>query len=381
MNNLKASTQIILKDLASQYPDQVHFRKSTIVDVGKRYGYSGKDWDPIMTKDNRVKIGTYDLAGLIEPLRAEIAATNVVQMPKAAAQMQSIVNDEKNFASKDDTFVPWGAFHDIVKIVKSGMFYPTYISGLSGNGKTFMVEQACAKVNKEFIRVQINPETDEDDLLGGFRLIDGETVFAKGPVLKAMENGAILLLDEIDRATNKIMCLQGILEGKPVLVKKTGEIVKPADGFNVIATANTKGKGSEDGRFTAASIIDEAFLERFTISVDQKFPGLNIEKKIILKHMEKFNAVDEDFADKLVTWADIIRKTFYDDGVDEVISTRRLCHIVQTFSIFNKRDKAIDLCISRFDNDTKEAFLDLYSKVDADEIQAQPEDTNVSEEI
>ena len=364
MNNLKASTQIILKDLASQYPDQVHFRKSTIVDVGKRYGYSGKDWDPIMTKDNRVKIGTYDLAGLIEPLRAEIAATNVVQMPKAAAQMQSIVNDEKNFASKDDTFVPWGAFHDIVKIVKSGMFYPTYISGLSGNGKTFMVEQACAKVNKEFIRVQINPETDEDDLLGGFRLIDGETVFAKGPVLKAMENGAILLLDEIDRATNKIMCLQGILEGKPVLVKKTGEIVKPADGFNVIATANTKGKGSEDGRFTAASIIDEAFLERFTISVDQKFPGLNIEKKIILKHMEKFNAIDEDFADKLVTWADIIRKTFFDDGVDEVISTRRLCHIVQTFSIFNKRDKAIDLCISRFDDDTKSAFLDLYSKVD-----------------
>ena len=364
MNNLKASTQIILKDLASQYPDQVHFRKSTIVDVGKRYGYSGKDWDPIMTKDNRVKIGTYDLAGLIEPLRAEIAATNVVQMPKAAAQMQSIVNDEKNFASKDDTFVPWGAFHDIVKIVKSGMFYPTYISGLSGNGKTFMVEQACAKVNKEFIRVQINPETDEDDLLGGFRLIDGETVFAKGPVLKAMENGAILLLDEIDRATNKIMCLQGILEGKPVLVKKTGEIVKPADGFNVIATANTKGKGSEDGRFTAASIIDEAFLERFTISVDQKFPGLTIEKKIILKHMEKFNAVDEDFADKLVTWADIIRKTFFDDGVDEVISTRRLCHIVQTFSIFNKRDKAIDLCISRFDDDTKSAFLDLYSKVD-----------------
>ncbi len=364
MNNLKASTQIILKELASQYPDQVHFRKSTIVDVGKRYGYSGKDWDPIMTKDNRVKIGTYDLAGLIEPLRAEIASSVVQTMPKAAAQMQSIVNDEKNFASKDDTFVPWGAFHDIVKIVKSGMFYPTYISGLSGNGKTFMVEQACAKVNKEFIRVQINPETDEDDLLGGFRLIDGETVFSKGPVLKAMENGAILLLDEIDRATNKIMCLQGILEGKPVLVKKTGEIVKPADGFNVIATANTKGKGSEDGRFTAASIIDEAFLERFTISVDQQFPSLSIEKKIVLKHMEKFSSVDEDFADKLVTWADIIRKTFYDDGVDEVISTRRLCHIVQTFSIFNKRDKAIDLCISRFDEDTKAAFLDLYSKVD-----------------
>jgi len=366
MENLKASTKIILKELVSRYPDQTQFRKSTIVDLGKQFGYSGKDWDPIMTKDNRVKIGTYDLAGLIEPIRAEVqTSTSVVNtIPKHAAQMQSIVNDEKNFASKDDTFVAWGAYHDIVKIVKSGMFYPTYISGLSGNGKTFMVEQACAKVGKEFIRVQINPETDEDDLLGGFRLIDGETVFAKGPVLKAMENGAILLLDEIDRATNKIMCLQGILEGKPVLVKKTGEIIKPAEGFNVIATANTKGKGSEDGRFTAASIIDEAFLERFTISVDQKFPSLNIEKKIVLKHMEKFGSIDEDFADKLVTWADIIRKTFYDDGVDEVISTRRLCHIVQTFSIFDNRSKAIDLCISRFDEDTKAAFLDLYSKVD-----------------
>ena len=386
MKNLKKSTEIILTELAKRYPDQTQFRKNAIVEVGESFGYSGKDWDPIMTKQNRVKIGTYDLAGLIEPLREVAIANNVVQMPQAAAQMQSIVNEEKTFATVDKTFVPWGAFSDIVKIVKSNMFYPTYISGLSGNGKTFMVEQACAKVGKEFIRVQINPETDEDDLLGGFSLINGETVFSKGPVLKAMENGAILLLDEIDRATNKIMCLQGILEGKPVLVKKTGEVVQPAEGFNVIATANTKGKGSEDGRFTAASIIDDAFLERFTISVDQQFPSLNIEKKIVLKHMAKFDAIDSDFADKLVTWADIIRKTFYDDGVDEVISTRRLCHIVQTFSIFNKRDKAIDLCISRFDSDTKEAFLDLYSKVDADEIHPRPDEDyedkyNVSEEV
>lgn len=371
MNNLKKSTEIILKELAIRYPDQTQFRKNAIVEVGESFGYSGKDWDPLMQKSNRVKIGTYDLAGLIEPLREAAISTSVVNsIPAQAAQMQSIVNEEKNFAQIDDTFIAWGAYHDVVKIVKSNMFYPTYIAGLSGNGKTFMVEQACAKVAKEFIRVQINPETDEDDLLGGFRLINGETVFSKGPVLKAMENGAVLLLDEIDRATNKIMCLQGILEGKPVLVKKTGEIVYPAEGFNVIATANTKGKGSEDGRFTAASIIDDAFLERFTISIDQQFPSLSIEKKIVLKHMDKFNCVDDDFADKLVTWADIIRKTFYDDGVDEVISTRRLCHIVQTFSIFDKRDKAIDLCISRFDNDTKEAFLDLYSKVDADEIVA-----------
>jgi len=365
---MKKSTEIILKELASKYPDQTQFRTGTIVDAGKELGYSGKDWNPLLNKSNRVKIGTYDLASLLEPIRqATILNSVVASIPTNAAQMQSIVNDEKTYAKADPTFIAWGAFHDIVKIIKSDMFYPTYISGLSGNGKTFMVEQACAKVGKEFIRVQINPETDEDDLLGGFRLINGETVFSKGPVLKAMENGAILLLDEIDRATNKIMCLQGILEGKPVLVKKTGEVIEPANGFNVIATANTKGKGSEDGRFTAASIIDDAFLERFTISVDQKFPGIGIEKKIVLKHMEKFDCVDDDFADKLVLWADIIRKTFYDDGVDEVISTRRLCHIVQTFSIFNRRDKAIDLCISRFDDDTKDAFLDLYSKVDADE--------------
>ena len=246
-----------------------------------------------------------------------------------------------------------------------------------------MVEQACSKLGKEFIRVQINPETDEDDLIGGFRLVNGETVFSKGPVLKAMENGAILLLDEIDRATNKIMCLQGILEGKPVLVKKTGEVVEPAPGFNIIATANTKGKGSEDGRFTAASIIDEAFLERFTISIDQQYPTAAIEKKIVTKHFEKFgvkiNGDIEEFTSKLIDWADIIRKTFYDDGVDEVISTRRLCHIVQTYSIFNDRMKAINLCIARFDEDTKEAFLDLYTKVDSGVDMSTPEVDEVSD--
>jgi hypothetical protein len=366
MENLKTSSQIILKELANRYPGQNEFRKQQIVDVGETFGYSGKDWDPIMQKDNRVKIGTYDLSTLIASVADEVTTAKVSNaIPMQAAQMQSISNPEKTFASIDETFVPWGSFHDIVKVIKSEMFYPVYISGLSGNGKTFMVEQACAKLNKEFIRVQINPETDEDDLIGGFRLVNGETVFSKGPVLKAMENGAILLLDEVDRATNKIMCLQGILEGKPVLVKKTGEVIHPKPGFNVIATANTKGKGSEDGRFTAASIIDDAFLERFTISVDQPFPSPSVEKKIVINHMKKFGDVDDDFAQNLVTWADIIRKTFFDDGVDEVVSTRRLCHIVQTFAIFGKKDKAIDLCISRFDEDTKSAFLDLYSKVDA----------------
>ena len=391
VKNLKPSTEVILKELVKRYPDQTEFRKQQIVDVGQSFGYKGKDYGPIFDADNRVKIGTYDLAGLIVPLQREATPAVVASIPREAAQMQSIVNEEKTFATTDSTFVPWGNYHDIVKIIKSGMFYPTYISGLSGNGKTFMVEQACAKLGKEFIRVQINPETDEDDLLGGFRLINGETVFAKGPVLKAMENGAILLLDEIDRATNKIMCLQGILEGKPVLVKKTGEVIKPADGFNVIATANTKGKGSDDGRFTAASIIDEAFLERFTVSVDQKFPSINIEKKILLKHMEKYipsnaTVATEDFtadelAQNLVTWADVIRRTFYDDGIDEVISTRRLCHIIQTYAIFGKVDKAIDLCISRFDEDTKAAFLDLYTKVVAEDpaIMGAPETEEVND--
>lgn len=359
---MKISTQNILKELAKNYPDQTAFRKNVIETTAKSMGYTGKDFYPMLTAENRVKIGTYDLSALLQTVEVN---NKVVDISAPAAKMQSIVNDEKTFAKADPTFVPWGAFHDLVKMIKSEMFYPVYVSGLSGNGKTFMVEQACSKLNREFIRVQINPETDEDDLLGGFRLINGETVFSKGPVLKAMENGAILLLDEIDRATNKIMCLQGILEGKPVLVKKTGETITPAPGFNVIATANTKGKGSEDGRFTAASIIDEAFLERFTVAIDQKFPSPSIETKILNNHMAKFGSEDSDFVEKLITWADIIRKTFYDDGVDEVISTRRLCHIAQTFSIFKNRAKAIDLCIARFDDDTKSAFLDLYSKVDA----------------
>ena len=366
MENLKTSTKVILTEIAKRYPDSTEFRKQQIVDVAESLGYSGKDYNPLMSLENRVKIGTYDLASVILPMRESIETNSVVAIPNNAMAMQSITNDERTFATKDDTFVPWGAYHDVVKVIKSGMFYPMYISGMSGNGKTFMVEQACAKLKKEFIRVQINPETDEDDLIGGFRLINGETVFAKGPVLKAMENGAVLLLDEIDRATNKIMCLQGILEGKPVLVKKTGEVVKPQPGFNVVATANTKGKGSEDGRFTAASIIDDAFLERFTVSVDQPFASLSVEKKIVLNHMKKYNCVDDDFAQNLVTWADIIRKTFEDDGVDELISTRRLCHIVQTHAIFGKKIKAIELCIARFDTDTQEAFSDLYTKVDSE---------------
>ena len=364
MNELKVSSQKILEELSTRFPGKQEFRTREVKEAAQSLGYTGKDWNPIFNAAEKIGRGVYNLSSLIKPVEQPIINSNVVAMAP-----QSVVNKERTYATIDPTFVPWGSFSDVKKVIQSEMFYPIYISGLSGNGKTFMVEQACAKLKKEFIRVQINPETDEDDLIGGFRLVNGETVFSKGPVLKAMENGAILLLDEIDRATNKIMCLQGILEGKPVLVKKTGEVVEPAPGFNIIATANTKGKGSEDGRFTAASIIDEAFLERFTISIDQQYPSAAIEKKIVIKHFEKFdvniNDDIEEFTSKLIDWADIIRKTFYDDGVDEVISTRRLCHIVQTYSIFNDRMKAINLCIARFDDDTREAFLDLYTKVDS----------------
>jgi MoxR-like ATPase len=274
---------------------------------------------------------------------------------------------ESYVPDKNSAFVKWGNYSDVERIVASGQFYPTFITGLSGNGKTLMVEQVCANLGREIVRLQVTPETSEDDLIGGFRLVNGDTVFFKGPVLKAMESGAILLIDELDRGTNKIMALQGVMEGKPVLVKKTGEIVSPTSGFNVIATGNTKGNGSEDGRFSAASILDEAFLERFTITIEQPYPAPSIEKKIVVKHMELYNneEIDESFADVLTLWADTIRKTYESGGVDDIVTTRRICHIVQTESIFKDRSKAVELCLNRFDQSTKEVFLDLYTKVDA----------------
>jgi MoxR-like ATPase len=305
-------------------------------------------------------------------LSSSAPTSKVVQMPAAQAapaaqaKVQSVSSEEVYVPEKDATFVRWGYFSDVKKIIESGMFYPMYVAGLSGNGKTMMIEQACANAKREYVRVQITPETDEDDLIGGFRLLNGETVFAKGPVIKAMEAGAILLIDEIDRGSNKLMALQGVLEGKPVLIKKTGEVVRPTPGFNVIATANTKGQGDEAGRFISATIIDEAFLERFTVTLEQPYPSASVEKKIVKNHMGKFGASDDEFAEKLVNWGQAIRKTFEDGGVDDIISTRRLCHIVQTFSIFNDRKKAIELCVNRFDADTRAAFVDLYEKIDAE---------------
>jgi hypothetical protein len=267
---------------------------------------------------------------------------------------------------KDDTFVKFGNFNDIKKIIQSNLFYPTFITGLSGNGKTFSVEQACAQLKRELIRVNITIETDEDDLIGGFRLVNGETAWHNGPVIEALERGAILLLDEIDLASNKILCLQSVLEGKGIFLKKIGKFVKPAPGFNVIATANTKGKGSDDGRFIGTNVLNEAFLERFPVTFEQSYPAPSVEQKILEGIALDLGVEDRDFCKRLVDWADVIRKTFYDGGIDEIISTRRLVHIIRAYSIFGNKAKAIDVCTARFDDETKQAFLELYDKVDAD---------------
>jgi MoxR-like ATPase len=283
---------------------------------------------------------------------------------------------------KDKNYVSFGNFTDVKRIVKSGMFYPVFITGLSGNGKTVSVEQACAQLKRELIRVNITIETDEDDLLGGFRLVDGETVWHDGPVVNALKRGAVLLLDEIDLASNKIMCLQSVLEGKGVFLKKINQYVTPSAGFNVIATANTKGKGSDDGRFIGTNVMNEAFLERFPITFEQPYPSMATEKKILMNLMNSFEVVDEEFVDKLIVWADTIRKTFYDGGVDEIITTRRLVHIIQSFAIFKNRKKAINVCINRFDDDTKSSFLDLYKNIDASDLDTTEEATpETTEEV
>ena len=267
---------------------------------------------------------------------------------------------------KDPVFVSFGNYPDIKSIVKSNMFYPVFITGLSGNGKTLGVTQACAEAKKELIRVNITIETDEDDLLGGYRLKDGQTVWQNGPVIEAMERGALLLLDEIDLASNKIMCLQPILEGSGVFVKKINKFIKPANGFNVIATANTKGQGSDDGKFIGTNVLNEAFLERFPITFEQSYPKPSVEEKILVNtYKQSSGKSDKDFCKKLVTWADVIRKTYFDGGVDEIISTRRLVHIIQAYSIFNNKMKAVEVCTNRFDDDTKNSFIELYTKVDA----------------
>ena len=280
--------------------------------------------------------------------------------PAAPVVEQNLVPD------KDPNYVPFGNYSDVKKIIQSKMFYPTFITGLSGNGKTFSVEQACAQLGRELIRVNITIETDEDDLIGGFRLVNGATVWHDGPVIQALNRGAILLLDEVDLASNKILCLQSILEGKGVFLKKVGRFVKPTNGFNIFATANTKGKGSDDGRFIGTNVLNEAFLERFALTFEQQYPTPKTEQNILEKVAINYGVLDKDFCENLANWADIIRKTFNDGGIDEVISTRRLVHIIRAFAIWQDRMKAIKVCVNRFDDETKQSFLELYDKIDAD---------------
>ena len=295
---------------------------------------------------------------------AEKILTPVSETKKEAAYIVSSLTGNI-VPKKDPIFVSFGNYPDIKSIVKSNRFYPVFITGLSGNGKTMGVTQACAEAKRELIRVNITIETDEDDLLGGYRLKDGQTVWQNGPVIEAMERGAILLLDEVDLASNKIMCLQPILEGSGVFVKKINKFVKPAQGFNVIATANTKGQGSDDGKFIGTNVLNEAFLERFPVTFEQSYPSVAIEKKILNNTLKASGKSDAKFVDKLTTWADVIRKTYFDGGVDEIISTRRLVHITQAYAIFDNKMKAIKMCTNRFDDDTKNSFVELYTKVDS----------------
>ena len=365
-------------ELSYKHYKKTDLTRSEINDFVK----SGKIKNPSWLKQDQYKVarGVYTLpvdsndisSQVKEEILSELPKTEKAPVTETVSQAAFIVSSLTGdiVPTKDPVFVPWGYFKDIKSIVSSKQFYPIFITGLSGNGKTMNVSQACAQAKRECIRVNITIETDEDDLLGGYRLQEGQTVWQNGPVIEAMERGAILLLDEIDLASNKIMCLQPILEGNGVFLKKINKFIKPAPGFNVIATANTKGQGSNDGKFIGTNILNEAFLERFPITVEQAYPTNKIESKILTNVMSEKGLTkkdDEKFANNLITWADIIRKTFYEGGVDEIISTRRLVHIVEAYTIFKNKMKAIEMCTNRFDVDTKTSFMDLYSKVDGGE--------------
>ena len=366
--------QQIIQGLLRDFPDGEASRRE-LMDWAINCGLSKYAPSFVWSSENSVRRGVFriptldengNLVTLARPMpKAPVVETPMVESPNISNVIEFPKTETESYVpSKVKGYVKFGHYNDIKTIAKSGQFYPIFITGLSGNGKTMMIEQVHAEIKKELFRVNITIETDEDDMIGHYALVDGRTVWQDGPVTMAMERGATLLLDEVDLASNKIMCLQPVLEGNPLLIKKEGRIVRPAPGFTVMATANTKGKGSEDGRFIGTNILNEAFLERFPVTVEQEYPSVSVEKKIVIKLMENLGCVDEEYAGKLVDWADLIRKTFYDGGVDEIIATRRLVHIVHAFAIFKDRMKAIAMCVARFDDQTKEVFMDLYSKLD-----------------
>jgi hypothetical protein len=363
-----------IQALKEKYPNQLQFSKEQFNSLGhfpywlKSNRYNFKDGavfnlTPILAIDNN---GTTVAVSKPEPLTVPKVAPQVQQMPVAAAtaSVNMIDDNVKIIPEKMPNYVPFGHAKDVKNIIKSKMFFPFFVTGLSGNGKTLMIEQTCAQLKRELFRVNITIETDEDDLMGGHTLQNGNIIFREGPVIKAMRKGAVLLLDEVDLGSNKMMCLQSVLEGKGYLIKKTGEWVTPTPGFTVVATANTKGQGSEDGKFIGTQIMNEAMLERFAITMQQEYPPVTTERNILKQEMALTGDVDEDFVKKLVDWADIIRKTYYEGAIDDVITTRRLVHIVSAYKMFGDKLKAITMCISRFDEETRNAVLDLYTKVD-----------------
>ena len=380
--NLNAKQKEYVDTCSSMFGN-TEITKSQIKQVNKKLKMKSSPAWLIKDPAFRLARGVYKLP--VQGQSISVPEVKAVEEVKTAKVSMTSNKAENVIPTKDNTFVPWGHYKDIKSVIKAGMFYPTFITGLSGNGKTLNVLQSCAELNRECIRVNVTIETDEDDLLGGFRLVNGETAWHDGPVVDAMKRGAVLLLDEIDLASNKIMCLQPILEGKGVFLKNINEYIEPAKGFNIVATANTKGKGSEDGRFIGTNVLNEAFLERFPITFEQSYPSMKIETNIVLKVFQDLKINDKKFAENLVKWADVIRKTFYDGGIDEIISTRRIVHIANAYAIFKNKMKAIQVCTNRFDEDTKNSFLDLYTKVDAGEdlsqLNAETEtDSNDSEE-
>ena len=360
---LSPRKKLFVDTATEMFGDGSVISKQNAREAAEKAGVPFPTW--FMKPEFKAHYGSYKLpsegGSVVAPATAAVENTDAAFVNLVASSMEK----QNLIPAPFEGFVAWGHFSKIEKVVKSGLFYPIFVTGLSGNGKTLMIEQVHAKMKKELIRVNITIETDEDDLLGGFRLVNGETKFMPGPVIEAMERGCTLLLDECDLGSNKLLALQPVLEGHGVFLKKVNKWIIPKNGFNVMATANTKGKGSEDGRFIGTNILNEAFLERFAITIEQPYATPVTEKKIVLGAMTKYNKVDEEFADNLITWADVIRKTFYDGGVDEVISTRRLDHIVKAFAIFGDKMKSIELCVARFDEDTKASFMDLYTKIDA----------------
>ena len=363
-----------LETLTKTYPNQTSFVKEDFQDIGgmpywvksSRYGFKDNgifNLHAVVSGYN----GGYSEEGNVTPISAPVPALSVSNQMPVAAQTTAVnsLDNVKIIPEKMSNYVPFGHFKDVKNIIKSKMFFPIFVTGLSGNGKTLMIEQVCAQLKRECYRVNITIETDEDDLMGGHTLQNGNVIFREGPVIKAMRKGAVLLLDEVDLGSNKLMCLQSVLEGKGYFIKKTGEWVSPKEGFTVLATANTKGQGSDDGKFIGTQIMNEAMLERFAITMQQEYPPVKTERSILKKEMELTGEVDNEFCEKLVDWADIIRKSFYEGAIDDVVTTRRLVHIVNAFRMFDDKLKSITMCISRFDEETRNSILDLYSKIDA----------------